>query len=133
MKRSRSNDMRIAMQSARVKRKPAKRGKVRRAKGVRANPSPRAAIIEAERRYYDFTGHDATHETVAVERPIKVGVAIGKLSGVMYEATRDGERAQYFHKFKSSSRPLLIADHDGSRIGIVGGRYRFTERGIVDE
>ena len=126
--------MRSARSSSRVfaralKSLGAKSGRVTR---VRSNPSPRAAD-EAASRFKEFTGHDASKELVARVRPIRVGLAVGKLSGVMYEATRDGETSQYFHRFKRSSRPLLIADHDGSQIGIVGGRYRFTDRGIVDD
>lgn len=79
-----------------------------------------------------FAGRTA-RETLSVhESPIKAGLVVGKLEGVMYRANRDGEEANYFHRFKKNSRPLLIAAHDGSRIGIVGGRYRFTDRGIED-
>lgn len=80
-----------------------------------------------------FAGR-SSKETLAVQTsPIKAGLVVGKLEGVMYRANRDGEEANYFHRFKKSSRPLLIADHDGSQIGIVGGQYRFTDRGIVDK
>lgn len=97
------------------------------------NPSRRAAADEAARRFEAFTGHTATKEFRFRQRPIRTGLAVGKLVGVMYEATRDGATDKYFHRFKKSSQPLLIANHDGSSFGIVGGRSRFTDRGIVDE
>lgn len=51
----------------------------------------------------------------------------------MYRADRGDGEHNYFHRFAKKSRPLLISKHDGSQIGIVGGQYRFTERGIVDD
>jgi hypothetical protein len=99
---------------------------------VRKNPSRRDATERADDLLASFTGERATKELKVSARPIKTGLVVGKLSGVMYEATRDGVTDQYFHKFKKSARPLLISDHDGSQLGIVGGRFRFTERGIVD-
>lgn len=80
----------------------------------------------------DFSGHRAREVLSVRERPIKAGLVVGDLLGVMYATTRDGKRLQYCHEFRPSSRPLLVASHDGSRIGIVGGRYRFTDRGIED-
>lgn len=109
---------------------PLKRSKTIRAK---RNPSRRGAADEAARRFEEFTGHAATKEFRIQQRPIRTGLAVGKLVGVMYEATRDGATDKYFHRFKKSSQPLLIANHDGSTLGIVGGRFRFTDRGIVDE
>lgn len=105
---------------------------------VRKNPSGRAAVERAAVERADsllesFTGSRGTKEYRVSEKPIRVGLAVGKLAGVLYEATRDGETAPYFHKFKRSSRPLLVADNDGSKLAIVGGRFRFTDRGIVDE
>lgn len=99
---------------------------------VKRNPSRRSAVAEAAQRFEDFTGHAAGKELRARVPAIKVGLAVGKLAGVLYVAKRDGKTDRFFHRFKSSSQPLLIANHDGSALGIVGGRYRFTDRGIVD-
>ncbi len=101
-------------------------------KGVRKNPSG-DAVTQADDLLYSFSGARATKEIRVSAKPIRVGLAVGQLSGVMYEADRGDGPHQYFHKFKKSSRPLLIADNDGSQLGIVGGRFRFTDRGIVDE
>lgn len=60
-------------------------------------------------------------------------LAIGKLVAVIYASDRDGTLKHYRHDFNSTSRPLLVASHDGKQLLIVGGRYRFTNRGIVDQ
>jgi hypothetical protein len=64
---------------------------------------------------------------------IRAGLVVGDLLGVMYSTIRDGIREDYKHEFAKNSRPLLIAKHDGTQIGIVGGQYRFTDAGIEDE
>jgi hypothetical protein len=104
------------------------------------NPSGFRRGVDAYARELDqaddllnsFAGRSA-RETLAIKEPaIKAGLVVGNVLGVMYETIRDGKQEKYCHEFKRTSRPLLIANHDGSRIGIVGGRYRFTERGIED-
>jgi hypothetical protein len=108
--------------------------------GFKRNPADYRSAVDkyaaeldaADKLLNDFSGH-RSHEVLSVrERPIKAGLVVGDLLGVMYATTRDGKRLHYCHEFKHSSRPLLVANHDGSRIGIVGGRYRFTDKGIED-
>ena len=89
-------------------------------------------LDQADELLNDFSGHRGREVLSVRERPIKTGLVVGDLLGVMYATTRDGQKEKYGHEFRSKSRPLLVASHDGSRIGIVGGRYRFTERGIED-
>lgn len=50
----------------------------------------------------------------------------------MYATTRDGKREKYLHEFKPSARPDLVAKHDGSQLGLIGGDFIFTEAGITD-
>jgi hypothetical protein len=104
------------------------------------NPGFRSAVDryareldEADERLAGFSGR--TGKTVLSVQPpqIRAGLVIGKLEGVMYATTRDGERERYLHRFSRNSQPLLIASHDGKQIGIVGGRYQFTDAGIEDE
>lgn len=90
-------------------------------------------IAQAARRFQSFTGHKAESATLVPFPPYPVeAFAIGNLVGVIYETIRDGERETYVHRFRKKSRPLLASTFDGSRLVIVGGRYRFTDRGIVD-
>lgn len=100
---------------------------------IRKNPSRRDAVEKADALLESFSGSRASKELRARQRPIRTGLVVGKLAGVMYEADRGDGKHNYFHRFKGSSRPLLISDHDGSQLGIVGGRYSFTDRGIVDD
>lgn len=52
--------------------------------------------------------------------------------GILYETVRDGKVEHYVHKFKKGARPVLAAGHDGKSLALIGGKFTFTERGIVD-
>lgn len=100
----------------------------------RKSPTNYARIAQAARRFQRFTGHRAESASLIPFPPYpREAFAIGTLLGVIYETVRDGERETYVHRFRKNSRPLLASTFDGSRLVIVGGRYRFTERGIVDK
>jgi hypothetical protein len=60
------------------------------------------------------------------------GWEMGPMLGVAYEARRDGKTAQYFHEFSKSARPRLVAQDDGRKLYIDGGRFKVTDRGIED-
>ena len=82
--------------------------------------------------YEAFTGHDAEFvEELKHEWP-EVAFKFGLCDAIEYETVRDGVTEYYRHDFKKNSRPILISDHDGNSIALVGGRYRFTECGITD-
>lgn len=96
-------------------------------------PVSNPRVREAARRFSRFTGHKAESATIVPFPSLpREAFAVGNLVGVIYETIRDGERETYVHRFRKKSRPLLAATFDGTRLVIVGGRYRFTERGIVD-
>ena len=81
-----------------------------------------------------FTGHDAQNETRVTVPPLpKVAAVIGECDGVLYTTVRDGQTERYIHKFRKADKPLLCVAPDGRQILLVGGRYRFTEAGIVDD
>jgi hypothetical protein len=98
----------------------------------RANPSIREGLAQAERKLQDFSGHKATEVLRVKEKNAKTGLVIGDLDGVLYTTTRDGNVEKYIHRFRRKSRPLLAASSDGKTLKIVGGRFEFTEAGIVD-
>ncbi|PCI44005.1 MAG: hypothetical protein COB41_05570 [Proteobacteria bacterium] len=82
--------------------------------------------------YRDFTGEEPkSFDQVSVAWP-KTALVVGTCDGIMYTTRRDGEIEHYIHKFKVSARPLLVANHDGKSLGLIGGKFNFTERGIVD-
>jgi hypothetical protein len=102
---------------------------------MRENPAPR--VEQAAKLLHEFSGHWPRKVKIAREAGLDTRrhplLAFGELLEVKYRTIRDGEVEHYRHPFRASSRPLLAARHDGSRVYIVGGRYRFTDRGIVDE
>lgn len=84
--------------------------------------------------YERFSGHEA-EEGVRVKVPAlpKVGVLIGEIDGVLYTTVRDGKVEKFIHKFHPRDKPDFVVSPDGKRIFLIGGRYDFTERGIVDK
>ncbi len=98
------------------------------------NPSRRDEIAQASDLYSRFSGHEAESiGKVPAPRPLKTAIAIGECDGILYSTVRDNRTERYIHKFRKADRPLLTVAPDGSQIVLVGGNYRFTERGIVDD
>ncbi|MGR8981785.1 MAG: hypothetical protein ACU84H_17075 [Gammaproteobacteria bacterium] len=57
--------------------------------------------------------------------------SVGELRGVIYRASKvPGEAARTYVHFFEGRRPMLATDLSGSRLYIVGGRYRVTNLGI---
>lgn len=80
----------------------------------------------------DFSGHEATRVLKVRHPQLRKGLIVGELDGVLYTAVRDNRAERYIHRFRKRSRPLLTASADGKALGIVGGRFQFTEAGIED-
>lgn len=104
--------------------------------GALENPASRGEVADLRRAAKlgeDFSGHPYG-KVVKVRRrsPKGARLAIGPVTGIMYLARRDGETDQYLHRFAKDSRPLLVATSDGKTLELLGGAFRFTERGIVD-
>lgn len=82
--------------------------------------------------YQNFTGHNADfYDTMDIDWP-DVGLKVGLCDGILYECVRDGKVEHYVHKFKKAARPILASGHDGKSLALIGGKFTFTERGIVD-
>jgi hypothetical protein len=97
------------------------------------DPVTRLKAYRAAKAYKDFTGEKASKiSTRRLDAVDQAGYRMGSVVGIAYEARRDGERAQYFHRFKTKSRPDLISRDDGKQIYIEGGSYKITDRGIED-
>ncbi len=80
-----------------------------------------------------FTGHDAVELGVFKVPAVPDTVArIGDCDGILYTTVRDGVEEKYIHKFAKGDRPMLCISPDGLQILLLGGRYVFTDRGIVD-
>ena len=82
------------------------------------------------------------YESFREKRPQKLGRAtfklpkvvavIGHVEGIDYRTTHGKKVTLYHHDFEPGSRPLLCVSSDGRQLMLLGGRYRFTDRGIVD-
>jgi hypothetical protein len=95
--------------------------------------SPSAEVRRAASLYERFSGHEAEAiGRIKVPALPKVGVSIGEIDGVLYTTVRDGRTEKYIHKFAKNDRPLFVVSPDGRQLFMIGGRYRFTELGIVD-
>jgi hypothetical protein len=92
-----------------------------------------AELERGARRLQSFTGRKAEPlATVEAPRIPKVGLVVGTCDGILYTTVRDGREEKYIHKFKASDKPMMVVSPNGSQIFLIGGRFRFTERGIVD-
>lgn len=99
---------------------------------IRNNPSPEPrALARAKALYKGFTGETPkTLKMLPVPALPKVGLAIGKIFGILYQVDATGER--FHHEFKGKARPTLIVASDGKQVFMRGGAYTFTKRGFVD-
>jgi hypothetical protein len=82
-------------------------------------------------------------ESFREARPRRVGVVkmnvpaavavMGYVEGIDYRTTHAGKVTLYHHDFEPGSRPLLAVSSNGRQLLLLGGRYEWTERGIVDK
>jgi hypothetical protein len=93
-----------------------------------------AKVKRAARLFEQFTGEPADVIDAADVPDIAgdVLVIVGKCDAIAYSTRRAGKRESYQHEFKPSSRPVLAVSHDGRRLYLLAGAYRFTARGIED-
>lgn len=101
---------------------------------VSRNRAPsQSEINRAASLYERFSGHDAEIiGKVRVRALPKAGVAIGHCTAICYVTVRDGRTEDYIHEFADVDAPLFVVSPDGKQILLVGGKFTFTERGIVD-
>lgn len=69
--------------------------------------------------------------TVRVALP-SAAIAVGHVDFIGYTTSHGDKVVPYKHAFRKGSRPLLCASADGKQLLLLGGRYTFTELGIVD-
>lgn len=87
-------------------------------------------------KWQGFTGrgYEGVVGGVEFETPESL-MLVGKLDAITYIAPRDmgeGEWTAFRHRFEEGDAPVLHFGDDGN-LYIVGGSYRFTQRGIVDD
>lgn len=86
----------------------------------------RNPIDSIDRLARDFHQRTPRAQRVSVPRTPRKLMVLGPLRAVEYEI-REGFP---LHTWHPKSRPLLATD--GKRLFIIGGRFRVTQRGIVD-
>lgn len=95
--------------------------------------SARDDVLKAGKLFERFTGHEAEIMGRVTVPPLpRVMAAIGVVDFIGYTTVRDGVKEKYIHNFKAADRPVMAVSPDGRSIYLIGDRYRFTERGIVD-
>jgi hypothetical protein len=57
---------------------------------------------------------------------------MGKVEFMGYMTTHAGKTHLYVHQFAPGSRPTFAAGKGRNQAFLIGGRYRVTDRGIVD-
>lgn len=82
--------------------------------------------------FEDFTGSPGKIEGTIQLPYDDTLVIVGECEAIAYNATRDGETHSYQHEFLKASRPVLAVSHDGQRLYLLAGAYKFTHRGIED-
>lgn len=91
------------------------------------------AIKAAVRLYRDFREKEPKRlATIDFRVPAAVMV-IGYVDEICYTTTHGKKVVSYRHPFQEGSRPLLVASSNGKQLLLLGGRYKFTDRGIVDK
>lgn len=82
------------------------------------------------KRFRERTPRTAKSVTLKLPRAVMV---MGHVDAILYTTTHaDGRAVPYKHKFAKGSKPLLCASTGRNQLFLIGGRYRVTERGIVD-
>lgn len=104
-------------------------------------------MSDARTLYREFRGRDPKRETGTGVRfgtrwltapgtlniliPESMAV-IGHVNAIEYDSTRDGPAVFARHDFSRGSRPVLVAGSGKGQLFLIGSRYHFTDRGIVD-
>lgn len=79
-------------------------------------------------RFFGRAPDRVSQTRVEAAPPRRVLVELGELRALVYRAARDGHSHSYVHFFEQP--PRLLADAQGRRLFIDGGRFRVTRQGI---
>jgi len=94
------------------------------------NKNPASA---GERLYKGFHGESPKHIKKHSLPTFRQGVEVGRLVAVTYDTRRDGKSVRFEHEFKKRASPLLTVSDDGRKMAVIGGDFRFTDRGFIDQ
>lgn len=97
-----------------------------------ANRYTRQEYEQAIDLYSSFREVDAQKISTVKLRVPGLMVAVGHVEFVGYTTTHGHKVTSYRHDFRPGSRPLLCSSPTGQQLFLMGGKYDFTGRGIVD-
>lgn len=91
-----------------------------------------AAVRAAARLFKGFREAPARKAgRIAFDMPRALAM-MGQVEFIGYMTTHGGKTHLYVHEFAPGSRPAFCAGTKRNQAFLIGGRYRVTERGIVD-
>lgn len=90
------------------------------------------SIRSAISLYRSFRERNPTRVKIVDWEPPRAVAVIGHVDEVCYTTTHGKKVVSYRHPFQQGSRPLLCASEDGRQLLLLGGHFKFTDRGIVD-
>ena len=88
-------------------------------------------LQQARRLFRSFQGRDPRGREIAQLGPavgVSAALEVGQLLSIGYKAL--GEGKAYFHEF-DSPRAKVYVSPDGRQVFLVGGLYRFSDRGFI--
>jgi len=88
-------------------------------------------IARARALFKSFQKRDArANEIIAVGGLVVPAIAleVGTFQGIVYRSAGSGE--EFLHDF-GTQKPKVYVRFDGGQMYIVGGAYRFTDRGFI--
>lgn len=71
-------------------------------------------------------------DVLEIDHPSVVAV-IGHIDAIDYTTEHGTKKTLYRHEFAKGSRPLFCVSADGEQLVLIGGRFKFDDRGIVDK
>lgn len=95
----------------------------------------RSQIGRATNLVERFTGHnpEVIGKALLPSSPPDAVAVIGMCDAICYTTVRDGKKESYIHEFeRAADKPMFCIAPDGRQILLIGGRYVFTDRGLVD-
>src|SRR5271165_4262207 len=94
---------------------------------------PHAELAQAVALFESFREKKQTKPLAVfkVKTPRVVAI-IGYVDGFDYTTAHGKKEIAYRHEFAAGSRPLFCVSADGKQLLLIGGRFEFTDRGIVD-
>lgn len=94
--------------------------------------SKRKDIRSSAALYKEFR-EESAERARRVDFKVPHAVAVmGQVEFIGYMTTHAGRTHLYVHQFAPGSRPILGAGKGRNQAFLIGGRYRVTDRGIVD-